>query len=1157
MLSEVKANCEMFLWRMYCVLRRTRAMPDAIHLYYRTRADNDKQLQQEVDFAIACGTEYATNIARELGRRIEPIPDLSSLSVLELGPGINFGAILICALFGARVAVFDKYLVDWNEAYHPPFYRLLRERLHDKGMGIADLTILDRIISEGCHSTEMIQAKRGDFDLGHIDLSDSSFDAVVSNAALEHVANVPRLCGELLRITRPGGIGIHQVDFRDHANNDRPLDFLATPDWKYSIIFSDGHGGGGNRVRPAELIAELRKVGFGLIRFQTNCFADEAYVQEIRPTLLSRYASMSVEDLCVVGGRIFILKKNDDNRPKVQWPNANPLERKVNEAVEFAIQSAKYFLAWLPQESAYLRNKIVLEAGPGQDFGIPLILMGFGARILLIDRYLCQWDPDFHPAYYRRLRQEITERFPTIDTDPLDQVIKGNTHAIPNLTTMRVGLENIHEVADSSIDITYSNATFEHLADPAKAIQQLARVTCPGGLGFHQIDFRDHRDFEHPLEYLTTAEEDSEQLLKKMAWSFGNGVRSTEFEDMFKAAGFQIIRFEANLLADEQYLTELRPRLRKKYQSMPSEALRVLGGRFFTIKPFSDDPWLHAILSGYADRGYPAELITSWALPSRDARTLIDLIEQQSPENVLEIGTFVGVSTLMMAAKLPKGAMIHTVDPNFPLMIELGAMNTPARGADLSVCHQELAAAVAQQLGLSPKITFHAGGFSTPATFASTKHDTSRTVPVIGPEVCQEHGPFDFIFIDGLHYTDAVLSDLRLACRYLQPGGRIVVHDVIGMWGSNVRRAVFQFISEQPDFSFQHGRYADIFDAIGVLQHLPQHEHRGPAENGPATGTSLLDRPEFISNLAAIAVNVCSPRRVVCIGRDRGGLLPQFARFGVEDLCHVGQPSESLIASQIDPLRIKSEIFDFQDVYQPAIRFDLCVCIYDDAELDDSQLQHVIDSCVACSDTILFGSTPPGESGFATSRSRPLAWWVRQFWKRGYRFHDVIRPSLEPLRFAYSYSPIYEVTSSELANLYLIRREPLKDSNADPQLEELLVEKDSRMEDMTLQAVFSDILLQDLLKKWKEAQDLVARQNARLQKMESTVGENEQMIEERDGHIKQMEKSLRQCEQMLEVRDARLQEIEQSLEYRAARRLGAYPNLLRVLARLYGFLRRH
>lgn len=301
---DVKTNCQVILRRIYRRLTGTKRTQD-YHVYYAKRQESDERLRDEVEFAMACGAEYANHVAKELRRRVEPIPDLSSLSILELGPGINFGAILFCAMAGAKVAVFDKYLVDWNSDYHPRFYALLREGLK-RTYPCLDLAILDVVISERCHSAELIRMRRGDFVPDGIDFENASFDAVVSNATLEHVPDVPSLCGELRRITRSGGIGVHQVDFRDHSNNERPLDFLRIPDSKYAAIFADGHGGGGNRVRPADLIAEFEKAGFELTRFEPNCFADEAYVRKIRPSLLPRYASMSPEDLRVVGGRLFV-----------------------------------------------------------------------------------------------------------------------------------------------------------------------------------------------------------------------------------------------------------------------------------------------------------------------------------------------------------------------------------------------------------------------------------------------------------------------------------------------------------------------------------------------------------------------------------------------------------------------------------------------------------------------------------------------------------------------------------------------------------------------------------------------------------------------------------------------------------------------------------
>jgi len=88
---------------------------------------------------------------------------------------------------------------------------------------------------------------------------------------------------------------------------------------------------------------------------------------------------------------------------------------------------------------------------------------------------------------------------------------------------------------------------------------------------------------------------------------------------------------------------------------------------------------------------------------------------------------------------------------------------------------------------------------------------------------------------------------------------------------------------------------------------------------------------------------------------------------------------------------------------------------------------------------------------------------------------------LEPLKFAHSPQPIYTVATSELTNLYLVRRESREDSNLSLLLERVLEEKECRIEDLSLQGIFTDILIQDSLKQWKTTQDLLAEREAKLQ----------------------------------------------------------------------------
>ncbi len=264
---------------------------------------------------------------------------------------------------------------------------------------------------------------------------------------------------------------------------------------------------------------------------------------------------------------------------------ANPSEREIDTAVDFAINNVGYFLDFLPDKNpAYLTGKTILEIGPGQDFGIPLVLMGFGvSKAVLIDRFFCEWDEKFHPEYYRRLLKKAETRYPGIEFEDLKNVIKNNRHTAERLQLLAAGLENVAAIPDASVDISYSNACFEHLADAPVAIKELGRITKQGGLGFHQIDFRDHRNFEKPLEFLAMPDWIFKRTFVLSKHFLGNRYRSSHFARFFGESGFQH-SFSPELFAEPAYLDDILNRANPEFRKMPMDAIRVLAGRFFLEK---------------------------------------------------------------------------------------------------------------------------------------------------------------------------------------------------------------------------------------------------------------------------------------------------------------------------------------------------------------------------------------------------------------------------------------------------------------------------------------------------------------------------------------------------------------------------------------------
>ncbi len=240
---------------------------------------------------------YALDHIKGLGAHVD------GASFLELGPGNNFGTSLIIAGLGARCAVADRFLHSWDPSYHPAFYEELR-RLWGAPCAPLD-AVLDRGGYEGVLAMHLEWAEELD------SVPNESVDIVYSNAVLEHVMDLPQACREVFRVTRPGGVNSHQVDFRFHGNFDRPLDHLIGDESAAAAFIASTNGEKGTRWRPVEARQFLRGAGFEILDEEHNGFATDEYLADVAPRLRasgSRYGRWPVDELRLTGVR-FMLRR--------------------------------------------------------------------------------------------------------------------------------------------------------------------------------------------------------------------------------------------------------------------------------------------------------------------------------------------------------------------------------------------------------------------------------------------------------------------------------------------------------------------------------------------------------------------------------------------------------------------------------------------------------------------------------------------------------------------------------------------------------------------------------------------------------------------------------------------------------------------------------
>lgn len=258
--------------------------------------------------------------------------------------------------------------------------------------------------------------------------------------------------------------------------------------------------------------------------------------------------------------------------------NHNP-RKEFEQAIQYAVQLASGYINLFKSRNIDLTGLNYLEIGPGADFAPQLVLASHGVNVFLADKYIANWDPEYHPYFYK----EFVRAWPG-KTDHIEKAIsQGGYDGL--LTFHSEAAENLESIRSNSIDFVQSNAVLEHVVDIQITAKELARVTKTGGIHAHQIDLRDHRDFNSPLGHLLTPP--AEYYKRRIAFGgvHGTSLRMPEIIDLF-SKDFWIWDIEANYFADENHLSNVIKNLPSDspYLNWPRQLLRETSGRLWLVK---------------------------------------------------------------------------------------------------------------------------------------------------------------------------------------------------------------------------------------------------------------------------------------------------------------------------------------------------------------------------------------------------------------------------------------------------------------------------------------------------------------------------------------------------------------------------------------------
>ena len=217
----------------------------------------------------------------------------------------------------------------------------------------------------------------------------------------------------------------------------------------------------------------------------------------------------------------------------------------------------------------------------------------------------------------------------------------------------------------------------------------------------------------------------------------------------------------------------------------------------------------------FLEQGFPESLLRFVCINPYEAFQISVFIEKIHPRTMLEIGTFIGLSTGVLVLASSPDSILVCIDPNLPVDILSRRFHYLESRGSLWFLRNML-----DHFEKSQKTIVLEGCFS---TLSSDYKDrllalggNPENIAVIGERV-SEFAPYDLVFVDGDHSEESVYADLSLLCHYISEDALIILHDMSGDWGIHVFRGASRFRQEHPEFLIQ------IHENLGFLYRRSHH----------------------------------------------------------------------------------------------------------------------------------------------------------------------------------------------------------------------------------------------------------------------------------------------------------------------------------------------
>ena len=234
----------------------------------------------------------------------------------------------------------------------------------------------------------------------------------------------------------------------------------------------------------------------------------------------------------------------------------------------------------------------------------------------------------------------------------------------------------------------------------------------------------------------------------------------------------------------------------------------------------------HRKVNSYIERlgqecpALPEPTLRTWSISATDAVVIHEILDSFSePVDVLDIGTFLGVSAFLFASHANVRAVV-TVDPNPTVADEINdkeaelAAHVDAASLEVARVQDVAKAALNSFPDAEAKITFFEGVVSEP--LGSGEEGTSLARLDIATLLGSGSGSPLVVLVDGLHSAEGVYGDLE-AVLLVRPDAIVLLDDCRYYWGPFVQSGVSRFLEENAG-RFHFRLLADLSHSLASSQ---------------------------------------------------------------------------------------------------------------------------------------------------------------------------------------------------------------------------------------------------------------------------------------------------------------------------------------------------